>query len=98
MNNINLRSGERIVTPDGTPTLAFLAKWQDMLGRLEAVEQVIAGLPDAYVAKDAGTTDWTAATGTATRTTFATGSVTTAELAERVKALLDDLITNGAVK
>jgi hypothetical protein len=37
--------------------------------------------------------DLTAATGTATRTTFVTGSVTTAQLAERVKALIDDLIS-----
>lgn len=36
-------------------------------------------------------TGWAAATGTATRTTFATGSVTLPQLAERVKALIDDL-------
>lgn len=36
-------------------------------------------------------TGWGTATGTATRTTFATGSVTLSELAERVKALIDDL-------
>lgn len=35
---------------------------------------------------------WAAATGTATRTTFATSTVTLAQLAERVKALQDDLI------
>jgi hypothetical protein len=40
-------------------------------------------------------TGWAAATGTATRTTFATSTVTTAQLAERVKALLDDLIAHG---
>lgn len=34
---------------------------------------------------------WAAASGTATRTTFATSTVTTAQLAERVKALIDDL-------
>lgn len=42
-------------------------------------------------------TGWAAATGTATRTTFATGSVTTAQLAERVKALIDDLISHGLI-
>lgn len=42
-------------------------------------------------------TGWTAATGTATRTTFATGTVTTAQLAERVKALIDDLIAHGMI-
>lgn len=36
---------------------------------------------------------WASATGTATRTTFATSTVTTAQLAERVKALIDDLQT-----
>jgi hypothetical protein len=34
---------------------------------------------------------WGAPTGTATRTTFATGSVTLPQLAERVKALIDDI-------
>lgn len=42
-------------------------------------------------------TGWTAATGTPTRTTFATSTVTTAQLAERVKALIDDLITHGLI-
>ncbi len=42
-------------------------------------------------------TGWAAATGTATRTTFATSTVTTAQLAERVKALIDDLISHGLI-
>ena len=42
-------------------------------------------------------TGWAAATGTATRTAFATGSVSTQELAERVKALIDDLISHGLI-
>ena len=42
-------------------------------------------------------TGWAAASGTATRTTFATSAVTTPQLAERVKALIDDLITHGLV-
>lgn len=36
-------------------------------------------------------TGWATATGTATRTTFDTATVTTAQLAERIKALIDDL-------
>ena len=36
-------------------------------------------------------TGWAIPTGTATRTTFATGSVTLPQLAERVKALIEDL-------
>lgn len=42
-------------------------------------------------------TGWTAATGTATRTTFDTGTVTLSQLAERVKALIDDLSTHGLI-
>ena len=42
-------------------------------------------------------TGWAAATGTATRTTFATGTVTLEQLAQRVKALVDDLLTHGLI-
>lgn len=42
-------------------------------------------------------TGWTAASGTATRTTFDTTTVTLEQLAQRVKALIDDFITHGAI-
>lgn len=42
-------------------------------------------------------TGWTAATGTPTRTTFDTATVTLPQLAERVKAVLDDLIAHGLI-
>lgn len=42
-------------------------------------------------------TGWAAPTGTATRTTFATTSVTTEQLAERVKGLIDDLTSHGLI-
>lgn len=43
-------------------------------------------------------TGWaTSFAGSATRTTFDTTTVTTAQLAERVKALLDDLISHGVI-
>lgn len=42
-------------------------------------------------------TGWTAATGTATRTTFDTASVTLPQLAEHVKALIDDFIALGPI-
>jgi len=42
-------------------------------------------------------TGWAAATGTATRTAFATSTVTTEQLAQRVKALIDDLISHGLI-
>jgi len=40
---------------------------------------------------------WSAATGTATRSTFDTSTVTLTQLAERVKALTDDLIAHGLI-
>jgi len=42
-------------------------------------------------------TGWTAPTGTSDRTTFATSTVTLPELAERVKALIDDTTTHGLI-
>lgn len=46
---------------------------------------------------EARKTGWGAPTGTATRTAFDTTTVTTAQLAERVKALIDDLTSHGMV-
>lgn len=40
---------------------------------------------------------WSAPTGTATRSTFATSTVTTEQLAQRVRALIDDLTTHGVI-
>lgn len=45
----------------------------------------------------AGVGGWTAATGTPTRTTFDTTTVTLPQLAERLKALIDDLLTLKAI-
>lgn len=42
-------------------------------------------------------TGWTAATGTASRATFATSTVTLEQLAQRFKALQDDLTTRGII-
>lgn len=42
-------------------------------------------------------TGWAVPSGTATRTTFATSTVTLAQLAERVKALIDDLTAHGLI-
>lgn len=42
-------------------------------------------------------TGWTAPTGTATRTAFDTSSVTVSQLAERVKALIEDLGAHGLI-
>ena len=40
---------------------------------------------------------WTAATGTASRASFDAGTVTVGQLAQRLKALIDDLITHGLI-
>lgn len=42
-------------------------------------------------------TGWAAATGTATRATYATTTATVTQLAERLKALIDDLTTIGLI-
>lgn len=42
-------------------------------------------------------TGWAVPSGTATRSTFATSTVTVAQLAERVKALIDDLTAHGLI-
>jgi hypothetical protein len=42
-----------------------------------------------------GTLAWAAPTGTSSRATFDTAGVTTAQLAQRVKALIDDLTKLG---
>jgi hypothetical protein len=42
-------------------------------------------------------TGWDFPSGTSDRTTFATSSVTTSQLAQRVKALIDDLRTHGLI-
>jgi hypothetical protein len=42
-------------------------------------------------------TGWGAPTGTATRTTFVTSTVTLEQLAQRMKALIDDLTTHGLI-
>lgn len=42
-------------------------------------------------------TGWIAPTGTASRATFATSTITLSQLAERVKALIDDLMSHGLI-
>jgi hypothetical protein len=64
------------------PRTAYLATSLDVAG-----SQVVTGRKPG----------WTAATGTATRTTFVTGSVLLPALAEHVKALIDDLISHGLI-
>jgi|ERR1051325_2254952 hypothetical protein len=69
------------------------------------VREILPDSPDAATEyRVAGTrvvssrqTGWAAATGTAARSTFDTATVTLPQLAEHVKALIDDFITHGAI-
>jgi hypothetical protein len=73
--------------------------------RVQSAGIAVVGSADVSVEfRQAGTkvvgaraTGWSAASGTAARTTFATGSATTTQLAERLKALIDDLIGHGLI-
>lgn len=74
----------------GTPASYIM----DRLGNFSAPTSVKINSVQVITSRRTG---WTGATGTATRTTFATGSVTLSQLAERVKALIDDLTTHGLI-
>lgn len=54
-------------------------------------------LVDSVQVVSSRVTGWTAATGIADRTTFATGSATTQSNAEHIKAIIDDLIAHGLI-
>lgn len=56
--------------------------------KLDATAEIQVGSSRVIGPRETG---WSVATGTATRTAFDTATVTTAQLAERVKALIDDL-------
>jgi hypothetical protein len=100
---IEALTGHFVFTPRSGKWSVFAGSSPSASGSGEA--KVGGGVIDTYSNyRIAGTqvvaarrTGWAAATGTATRTTFATGSVTTAQLAERVKALIDDLTTHGLI-
>lgn len=88
-------SGEGIVFVNGSHALSFHTsgvKRAELLsaGGLNLVtgNNIFINSQRVITARKTG---WTVATGTATRTAFDTASVTTAQLAERVKALIDDL-------
>lgn len=66
----------------------------NFVGDVKVSDDIYRGDDQVVTARQTG---WSAATGTADRTTFATGTVTTEELAERVKAIIDDLTTHGLI-
>lgn len=63
----------------------------------QATFEEIAGQFEQLKADLAATPGWAQATGTATRTTFDTATVTLPLLAQRVKALIDDFFTRGTL-
>ena len=79
------RSGTKTLTIDDT---AAGAATLNVVGAIQNGGTQVVG---------ARQTGWGAPTGTATRTTFATDTVTLIELARRLKALIDDLTTHGLV-
>lgn len=78
------------LTPDGSAAVANLCTFNGVVGSFDLASGKVMRVNSTQVVA-ARKTGWGTATGTATRTTFATGSVTLSELAERVKALIDDL-------
>jgi hypothetical protein len=74
--------------PSGANVAAFSASGLSLAGSYSVSGTKVVG---------ARASGWSAATGTATRGAFDTASVTTAQLAERVKALIDDLVAHGLI-
>lgn len=73
---------------------AFTSVGAAVTGNVEASGQFrVAGVKVV----GARTQGWSAASGAATRSGFDTATVTTAQLAERVKALIDDLVAHGLI-
>ena len=93
--SIAIDSTDNIKTSYASNIWGFFNSTNERIGfDMQAAPRIrIAGTPVLGVRK----TGWAAATGTATRTTFATGTVTLSQLAERVKALTDDLISHGLI-
>lgn len=77
----------------GTTALSLTGVMLNVVNPVSSVALQAAGVSVVGTRK----TGWAAPTGTATRTTFATSTVTTAQLAERVKALIDDLTAHGLI-
>lgn len=97
-----------IVTNDGTGAQAIMVSGSsqayvaaDSGGGLQVQIRAISGgtglLVNGSLVVQARRTGWTAATGTATRTAFATSTATTQDVAERLKALIDDLLAHGLI-
>lgn len=80
--------------PEEVQVAAFAPTGLSVTGHVDASVQYRLGGVKVLGARVGG---WSAASGTATRGGFDTASVTTAQLAERVKALIDDLMQHGLI-
>lgn len=87
------------VTQDGQVQIGAYASTErfSVDGNMQLVSTTNSLMCGANAVVGSRKTGWAAATGTATRTTFATSTVTLPQLAERVKALLDDLTLHGLI-
>ena len=93
-------TGAARISTDGRVTIGGLTN--DGVNALQVTGGMTVSSGNAYKVNNVQVlssrkTGWTAASGTAARTTFATTTVTTEQLAERVKALIDDLISHGVI-
>ncbi|MFM6196296.1 MAG: hypothetical protein ACKPEN_17355, partial [Planktothrix sp.] len=67
---------------------------ENLSGRVQSTSGFSVGSNQVVSARRTG---WVAPTGTASRTAFSTATVTLPQLAERVKALIDDLTAHGLI-
>jgi hypothetical protein len=81
---------------NGTATLQLTSTVVQANGHVNLASGKVLGVDNTQVVTSRRT-GWAAPTGTPTRSTFDTGSVTLPQLAERVKALIDDLTTHGLI-
>ena len=76
----------------------FLAPAEGWLAYDRGADEFVRYSGSAWAVELGRATGWGAPTGTATRTTFDTTTVTLPQLAERVKAMLDDLMAGTLPK
>jgi|GEM_PF-1799016 len=79
---------------EGATVASVSASGFTVTGHLAASAEYRVGAVKVVGARIGG---WGLPTGTASRTAFDTATVTTAQLAQRVKALIEDLITHGLI-
>lgn len=96
----DVRAGWRMFTGNGAGTVAEALRadiLQNIYFPAATAKLFIGGTAAGNQVLTGRITGWVAATNTVSRATFDTTTVTTAQLAQRVKALIDDLMTHGAI-